>query len=300
MTLPLWVLSAIFHPLLPLALASLLLSLGVCLAAGARARIPAPRQRWWSRPLVSLLFGLQPIMRGWARYRGRLMQPPAPAAARPTLDSAALRHSEQSLREVHYWAERRIDRLAWAAEIVRRLDQQGWPNKPDVGWSDYDVEVYDARWSKLQLVTVAEEYPRGKQLICCRSRAGAARPDRPGCWAWRPFPVRADRAENALDLAAALALLLFAVFRRDMKLQIFIMAFLMTRPGMEPGQDSSQRPPAPGSPAKPPPLHSPGPAAPAFSPPLTILQGLSHPAQHPREYSAPRPPERKGSWLLAT
>ena len=33
-TLPLWVLSAIFHPLLPLALASLLLSLGVCLAAG--------------------------------------------------------------------------------------------------------------------------------------------------------------------------------------------------------------------------------------------------------------------------
>ncbi|HOC56389.1 MAG TPA: glycosyltransferase [Verrucomicrobiota bacterium] len=169
-TLPLWVMSVMFHPLLPLAITSLLLSFGVCVAAGARAHIPGKRQRWWSRPLVSLLFGLQPIMRGWARYRGRLMQRPAPAAAQPTLDSVALRHSEQSLREVSYWAERRIERLAFAAEIVRRLDQQGWPNKPDIGWSDYDVEVYDARWSKLQIATVAEEHPRGRQLIRCRLR----------------------------------------------------------------------------------------------------------------------------------
>ncbi|HNR71665.1 MAG TPA: glycosyltransferase [Verrucomicrobiota bacterium] len=275
-TLPLWVLSAIFHPLLPLALASLLLSLGVCLAAGARARIPAPRQRWWSRPLVSLLFGLQPIMRGWARYRGRLMQPPAPAAARPTLDSAALRHSEQSLREVHYWAERRIDRLAWAAAIVRRLDQQGWPNKPDVGWSDYDVEVYDARWSKLQLVTVAEEYPRGKQLIRCRLRPRGA--------------PRARIALGALGMAALflcgligpkmpwiwlllLALPLFGGFlrREQRKLQSLIMAFLddLAREWNLVKIPLPNGSPASGSPAKPPPLHSPGAAAPTpFSPPV--------------------------------
>ena len=94
------------------------------------------------------------------------------------MDSIALRSSRQTLREVSYWAERRLDRLAFAAEILRRLDQQGWPNKCDIGWSDYDVEVYDTRWSKLQLTTVAEEHPLGKQLIRCRLRdtLGAAEP----------------------------------------------------------------------------------------------------------------------------
>ena len=90
-----------------------------------------------------MLFFLQPIVRGWARYQGRLMLRPTPLAAQQTLDSIALRDSKQSLREVQYWAEQRLDRLALAADILRRLDQQGWPNKSDIGWSDYDVEVYD-------------------------------------------------------------------------------------------------------------------------------------------------------------
>jgi O-antigen biosynthesis protein len=170
-TLPLWVVSVIFHLLLPMAITSLLISLGVCVAAGAQAAFPRNKRRWWSRPLVGMLFLLQPIVRGWARYQGRLMLRPTPLTAQRTLDSIALRDSGQSLREVNYWAEQRLDRLALAADILRRLDQQGWPNKSDIGWSDYDVEVYDTRWSRLQLTTVAEEHPKGKQLIRCRLRA---------------------------------------------------------------------------------------------------------------------------------
>jgi hypothetical protein len=33
------------------------------------------------------------------------------------------------------------------------------------------VEVYDTRWSRLQVATVAEEHPRGRQLIRCRLRS---------------------------------------------------------------------------------------------------------------------------------
>ena len=80
-TLPLWVLSVTFHPLLPLAITSLLISLGVCVAAGAQAALPRKKTRWWSRPLVALLFFLQPIVRGWARYQGRLLVRPTPAGA---------------------------------------------------------------------------------------------------------------------------------------------------------------------------------------------------------------------------
>jgi GT2 family glycosyltransferase len=170
-TLPLWVLSVLFHPLLPLAITSMLVSAGVCAAAGVQAALPKKKTHWWSRPLVATLFFLQPIVRGWARYHGRLTVRPIPLAAQQTLDSVALRESRASLREVHYWAERRIDRLELAADILRRLEQQGWPHKSDIGWSSYDVEVYGSRWCNLQLTTVAEDHPGGKQLIRCRLRA---------------------------------------------------------------------------------------------------------------------------------
>ena len=160
----------IFHPLLPLAITSLLISLGVCVAAGARVALPRTKRRWWSRPLVGMLYFLQPIVRGWARYQGRLMLRPTLLAPRQTLESVALRHSGRPLREVQYWAETRIDRLALVAAILRALEGQGWPNKTDVGWSDHDIEVYDTRWSRLQLITVVEEHPENKQLLRCRLR----------------------------------------------------------------------------------------------------------------------------------
>jgi O-antigen biosynthesis protein len=174
--LPLWVLSATFHAVLPVAITALLITLGVCVAAGAQAALPRDRVRWWSRPLVALLFFLQPLVRGWARYRGSLLVRHTALAPEQTLDSIALRDSNQSLRQVHYWSETSVDRLAWTASILERLEQQGWPNKADVGWSDYDVEIYDGRWSRLQLSTVAEAHPGGKERVRCRLRA---------CWALR-------------------------------------------------------------------------------------------------------------------
>jgi hypothetical protein len=169
-TLPLLVLSAVFHPLLPVAITSLALSAGVCVAAASQAILPRNKSRWWSRPLIALLFFVQPIVRGWARYQGRFSTLPVRLTRRQSLDSVALRDSRQPLSEIRYWAEPRIERLAWVGEILQRLDAQGWPNRSDVGWSDYDVEVYDARWSKLQLTTVAEEHPGRKQLLKCRLR----------------------------------------------------------------------------------------------------------------------------------
>jgi glycosyltransferase involved in cell wall biosynthesis len=170
LTLPLWVLSAIFPSLLPLALASLLVPVAVCAAAGAQAPLPKDKTRRWSRPLTAMLFFFQPIVRGWARYQYRLVSRPLPPAARPTFESIGLRDSGQNLGLVQYWAEEPLDRLAFVAGLLRRLERQGWPNRADIGWSDYDVEIYDTRWSKLQLTTVAEEHPGGKQLLRCRLR----------------------------------------------------------------------------------------------------------------------------------
>jgi GT2 family glycosyltransferase len=170
-TLPLWVLSVAFHPLFPVAIASLLIPLGVCLIAGAQAPLPKNRSRWWSRPLVALLFFLQPIVRGWERYQGRLSLLPRTEVSRENLDSVTLRNGTESLGQVSYWAEQRIERLQLVARILRELDQRNWPNRSDIGWSEFDVEVYGNRWSAVQLVTVAEDHPRGRQLIRCRLHA---------------------------------------------------------------------------------------------------------------------------------
>jgi glycosyltransferase involved in cell wall biosynthesis len=169
-TLPLWILSGVFHALFPVAITSLLIPVGVCAAAGAQASLARKQLRWWSRGLVALLFFLQPIVRGWARYHGRLTLRPAPLAAQQTLDSIALRNSDLPLGHVEYWADPRVDRLKFVTGMLRRLDAQGWRNKSDEGWSDYDVEIYGSRWSNLQITTVAEDHPLNRQLLRCRLR----------------------------------------------------------------------------------------------------------------------------------
>lgn len=169
--LPLWILSVTFHYLLPVAIAGLLLSLGVCAAAGAQAALPGSKKRWWSRPLVAVLYFLQPIVRGLARYQGRLSTLDIPVGARQTLKSVALRHTGARMDEARYWAEKPIDRLDWIRSILGRLEEKGWPHKSDIGWSDYDVEVYGNRWSSVQLITVSEAHANNKQMLRCRLRS---------------------------------------------------------------------------------------------------------------------------------
>jgi GT2 family glycosyltransferase len=199
-TLPAWVLSAVFPQLIPIAVSTFGLSLCVCAAAGAQAELPKGKSYSWSRPLVALLFFLQPIVRGWARYRGRLFPRPARTAVRQTLESISLRDSGKPLDEVAYWSSRPIDRFAMVADILQRLDQQGWPNKADIGWSEYDVEIYGSRWNHLQLITVTEDLSAGKFLLRCRLR-----------------PRWSLQSKVGLGLVAGAAFLSFGVFGKEFK-----------------------------------------------------------------------------------
>lgn len=182
-TLPLLVLSATVHWLLPLALASLAVSLAVCGLAGAQAQLPRGRVRWWSRPLVALLFLLQPIARGWARYRGRFAAGAAANTPAESLDSVALRQSGQRLDRADYWSERYLDRVDFVGAVLRALEKRDWPHKADIGWSEFDVEVYGRRWSNVRLTTVAEVHSRGRQLIRCRLRGSWSLTAKAAFWA---------------------------------------------------------------------------------------------------------------------
>jgi hypothetical protein len=168
LTLPLVVLSVVFPPLWPLALAGVFLSLAICGVAAAQAELPASKQRVWSRPLVALLFLLQPIVRGWARYKGRLTVPRTRLGDYETLDSLSLRGTSLRFEEAAYWNERNLGRIEFLAGLMDRLDRRGWPNKTDTGWNTFDIEILGSRWCYLQLLTAAEELGNSKRLVRCR------------------------------------------------------------------------------------------------------------------------------------
>ncbi|PYI83255.1 MAG: glycosyl transferase [Verrucomicrobia bacterium] len=170
-TLPLLVLSVSFPILLPVALASIFVSLGVCIMAAAQADLPKKKKRVWSRPLVAFLFFLQPIVRGWARYRWRLRARSRLDAARQRAALRTVLDAWESPEKIVFWAEGGVDRYAFLKQVQAKLDQEGWQYKPDSGWSHYDLEIFGNRWSRLCLTTVTEELEQGKRNFCCRLQA---------------------------------------------------------------------------------------------------------------------------------
>jgi O-antigen biosynthesis protein len=163
------VLSVPFHDFLPLGVVSALVSLATCIAAGLQAEVPKNKRHWWTKPLVAALFFLQPIYRGYARYKSRLslkQTPPAPPEAQRA--AFQLKEKGENLDMVEYWADHWVDRLEFLDALLRRLDEQRWQNKTDAGWSEYDVEIYGSRWTYLQLTTVAEPHGGGRQLFRVR------------------------------------------------------------------------------------------------------------------------------------
>ncbi|MEW6302774.1 MAG: glycosyltransferase [Verrucomicrobiota bacterium] len=169
-TIPLFVLGTVFTTLLPLGITSLLVSVTLCVAAAVQADIPKKKRQFWSRPLVALLFFLQPIVRGSARHQGRLLLNQAPLSAHETLDTLDLKHQGKNFEVVQYWSEKGIDRMDFLRRVLEQLDKDGWQNKTDAGWSAYDVEIYGSRWCNLQLVLASEAHASGKQLLRCRLR----------------------------------------------------------------------------------------------------------------------------------
>lgn len=167
-TLPLIVIASVVRALVPTAMAAVLLPVVVCAAAAWQAQLPRHNIRFWSRPLVAMLFFLQPIVRGWERYKGRLDAPKSRLAARENLESLAREGKDRVFDQVEYWNERGIDRIEFLTIMLERLDQRGWPNKSDTGWNNYDLEIYGSAWTHLRLLTVGEILGQGKQLLRVR------------------------------------------------------------------------------------------------------------------------------------
>lgn len=165
-TLPLLVLSAYATTLLPVALASLAVSLGACIAAGGQAGLPRARQRLWSRPLVAFLFFLQPIVRGWARFKWRLCL--RERASLPALVPAPV--SGKTSGEFAFWTQASDagDRYQFLSQAMRRLAASGWRTDAVTGWTRHDLRISAGSWVRLQLTTATEDLGHNQRTLRCR------------------------------------------------------------------------------------------------------------------------------------
>lgn len=220
-TLPLWVLSALLGWLLPLAVVSVLLSLGVCGAAAAQAELPRRKQPGWSRPLVGLLFALQPLVRGWARYQGRLFPPRVSLARQETLHSLSWKSAHEAPRELQFGESPTVGREAFLRAVLERLGQEGWHHRTDTGWGEWDLEVYGSRWSKLRLITVSEQTDQSQQRLRCRLETRWTLPAKLGFWLLAGAGLVTTAALGAQGIGALLPLVVPAAaawgFARDQR-----------------------------------------------------------------------------------
>jgi glycosyltransferase involved in cell wall biosynthesis len=167
LTLPLFILSAPFPFLLPLAIAGITVSIVVCIAAAIQAELYKPR--FWSRFLVAFLFFLQPIVRGWARYRARLeMQPRAWSAEAPPHGAS---DRGELIEQLCYWSGNNTSRLEFIEELAATLERTNWPHKEDTGWNDYDIEVFGNRWSRVQLTAAMEQLAGDNRIFRWRVKS---------------------------------------------------------------------------------------------------------------------------------
>ncbi|MBI3853898.1 MAG: glycosyltransferase [Verrucomicrobia bacterium] len=168
LNLPLLLLAIYFDAFLPLAGVSLGLSIGACALAAGQAKLPRQKRRLWSRPLVALLFFLQPVVRGWARFKWsfNLLSGQKPVPIQPTQPARAWETPETTV----YWSKGDVDRYRFLDGILSKLEQAGWSFKTDTGWTTYDVEIPTNLWTRLRLTTVGEELEQHKRTLRCRVR----------------------------------------------------------------------------------------------------------------------------------
>ena len=160
-TLPAIIATVYFPVLLPLAVAAIAAPVALATVAAIQARIPEEKQRFWSRPLIALMFFIQPVVRGWTRMKFRLRT----SAATSKLPDYPLPANE--VRNRAFWTQDGLDRCRFLSTLVARL-QKHCQARVDHGWGEHDLEVSATAWNRVRLVTVTEDLAQQRRMYRCR------------------------------------------------------------------------------------------------------------------------------------
>ncbi|MBK8598783.1 MAG: glycosyltransferase [Holophagales bacterium] len=162
-------LSPFANPLVVVPAVMLALSLGVAWAIAGQASPPPGQRRWWSRLLIAAMHVVQPVARGWARYKSRFethVIPESFHALRRAWRDRAPRLLGR--RQIGLWSEDQTSREKLLETLLQMTAQQRWFVHVDPGWESHDVRLYGDRWCQTDLVTVTENHGGGRRLTRIR------------------------------------------------------------------------------------------------------------------------------------
>ena len=159
-TLPLVLLGTFSSPFMPLAFTSLILSLSVCILSAKQQKLE--NKKFWSRPLVALLFLLQPICRSYARYKTRFLEPHPSLKNVKQLPCISNKVWLTQKYILSFWAEKknsiRLNRIEFLHKLQDSLSQKGNIVHTDTGWNEFDLLIHGEFCARLQLLTFIEPH----------------------------------------------------------------------------------------------------------------------------------------------
>ena len=159
-----------WRPAAVVAAAMLALSAVVAALQAAQARLPRRGRGMRALATVAVLCYLQPLVRSWAHYRGRLSRY-ASIESPPTEGRTGWRWPwGRSTRS--YWGEAWGERPEVVKRTVAELLANRWGVTLDTGWSDWDAEIFGHPWTCVRVTSVQEEHGEGRRLVRLRFRFG--------------------------------------------------------------------------------------------------------------------------------
>ena len=166
-------LGTLYWPLLIVSAAMWCTTSAMALHSAAHAPLPHKRP-WWARPLVAMLYVLQPIVRGWHRQTHLLRE-----SRLPRMNGDASEIARQQVRRISaheqdlYFVS---DEGRGRQEVLTRLVDEaagcGWRGDFDDAWSTDDVKLVGDRWHDIRIRTATEElgWPNRFTRVRCMLR----------------------------------------------------------------------------------------------------------------------------------
>lgn len=150
-------LAMLIWPLAIVSAAMWLATLGLALHSACRAPLPATAP-WWCRPLVSYLYLMQPLWRGWYRLTHLLRSkrlPEIPSSEQ--WGGPEVKRVSVTQRDVYWSSEENLGREALLERLVEQAKRFDWTGDFANAWSARDFKLLGDRWHDIFCVTATEE-----------------------------------------------------------------------------------------------------------------------------------------------
>jgi len=130
------------------------------------ADVPVKHSRRLGRMLVGVLSYVQPLARGWARFRRVLvddLQRHRPSGWTHTL-RAMVRHPWRRRAVFSYWTDAGVEKEALLQPVLHQLREAGYPTLTDSGWNPWDLAIDAHLWARIPIEVVVENHGGSKRL----------------------------------------------------------------------------------------------------------------------------------------